>query len=454
MELMPRQERGLRSVKRLSRSSILVTLLGATVLVALAAAGIAGGASAPKPILLSQNNCVGNAGAASCDVGWVLDHPNGVALRGDGSGVLVTATDSDALAVFKRERPAGTLTQKPGTSRPACTSETGAGPCQDGHAFIGPMGVGTTSDDSSVYVASNGSEAIDILNKERDSRQFVQGNGTAGCISEDGTGGQCVDGRGLTGASSIAIAPASDSVYVGGTSTIAAFKRNNSNGALTQLPSPSGVSTDACINDDGSDGCFNGFVPGDVVSMAFSTDGKFLYAAVSGSPGALLVFSRTNSSRPLTELATCYNADGSNGCTAVTGLDDPTGVALDRSAKNVYVAASGSGKVVGLVRNKTTGLLTTSLTLPAVSVANVNQITVASNNKSAYVTSDAGVTSFNRSKKTGVLTQGDCLTDSGGCIAPAGHGLAGGQGVVSASSYKDVYVAGSTDDAIVALKHT
>ena len=89
------------------------------------------------------------------------------------------------------------------------------------------------------------------------------------------------------------------------------------------------------------------------------------------------------------------------------------------------------------------------------SIANVNKVVVADNNKTAYATSDTGLSSFSRDKKAGgALTFVDCITDSGGCTAPAGNGLAGARGVVASSGGKDVYVIGATDDAVVALKHT
>ena len=142
-------------MKRFSSFSTKATLLGATLLVTLVAAGIAG-ADTP-PALLTTNNCVGNAGALGCDSGWVLDNPHAVVISPDASRVLVASTDSNALAVFIRGTK-GKLTQQLGTeSTDACTSDDGSGPCQNGHAFLGPMDVAIAN--NSVYVASSGSNA-------------------------------------------------------------------------------------------------------------------------------------------------------------------------------------------------------------------------------------------------------------------------------------------------------
>jgi len=172
---------------------------------------------------------------------------------------------------------------------------------------------------------------------------------------------------------------------------------------------------------------------------------------VSGSPGAVLIFNRLPQG-PL-RYQGCVSDGGAGGCQSATNLDDPTGVGLDRSGKNVYVASRGSGAVTVFSRNQVTGAMTQLSGTQF--LTNVNRIAVAPNNKSAYATTDAGVFSFTRNKKAGgALTQVDCVTDSGGCTAPAGNGLAGALGVVPSSGGKDVYVIGPTDDAVVALKHT
>ncbi|HZO61732.1 MAG TPA: beta-propeller fold lactonase family protein [Gaiellaceae bacterium] len=428
------------------RATLLTALVAALLLVVTA---LAGAASAPQ--LLTETNCVGSA--AGCSAGFVLDNPQGVALTSDGSRVLVASEGSDALAVFLRGRN-GQLTQSQGDEhKKACVSQTGdAGTCQDGHGLLGPTDVLTVS--NNVYVASNGSNAIDMLLKDKDSKQFAQDPGAKGCINEDGSDG-CADGHGLTGALSLAINPSGGGnfVYVGGDHTIAAFKRSTSSGELTQLPAgnPNFPSTAGCVNDDGTDGCEDQFVPGDVVGMAFSSDGKYLYAAVSGSPGAVLVFNRLPQG-PLVYQG-CFSDGGTGGCTPGTDLDNPTGIGLDRSGKNVYVASRGSGAVTIFSRDQRTGAI--AQLGGTQFVANLNRVAVASNNKGAYATTDTGIISYVRDKKHGgALTQADCMTNTGGCTAPAGNGLAGAQAVFPSSSGKDVYVVGATDDSVVALKHT
>ena len=467
---MPRLERGRRTV-RFRRLFTRATLLAAPLVAMLVVAGLAGARSAIVGDI-SQINCVDETGSGGCDNGMSLTGARSVALTGDGSRVIVASPGSDAIAIFARNSD-GDLTQLvKGTTQAGCVSQGGGpgGQCLTGHGFLAPMDVATVGD--TAYVASEGSNAVDVVIKDRDSRQFRQSNTAKGCFSE--TDGTCTAGRGLTGASSVAINPAGGGnfVYVGGDHTIAAFKRNLQSSELSQLPTNNGISTDACVNDDGSDGCFDGFVPGTVTELAFSNDGRYLYAALSGSPGALLIFSRAPQG-PIHEIG-CVTDDGSGAIGATPCVDgnallDPEGVSLDRSGRNVYVTSNGSESLAAFSRDKITGLVTqlagtagclneggTGGCGVGSPLANVHQVAVASNNKSMEVTTDAGVTTFLRDKKTGGLSQPglpfQCISDGGAGGCQSGAGLDGSFGVLMTASKKHVYVASPSEDAIVALQ--
>jgi DNA-binding beta-propeller fold protein YncE len=59
--------------------------------------------------------------------------------------------------------------------------------------------------------------------------------GTAGCISETGTGGACQDGTALNGAFDLAASPDGMNVYIstGVSNAVAVFDRDSVTGALT-----------------------------------------------------------------------------------------------------------------------------------------------------------------------------------------------------------------------------
>ena len=96
-----------------------------------------------------------------------------------------------------------------------------------------------------VYVAgSNFGNSVSAFDRDPDSGNIEQLPLLDGCISNDGTGGQCVDGRLLSHPEGIAISPDGRSVYVTGRNTdgIVVFDRNLSNGVLTQKAGAEGAS--------------------------------------------------------------------------------------------------------------------------------------------------------------------------------------------------------------------
>ncbi len=80
-------------------------------------------------------------------------------------------------------------------------------------------------DGKSVYAASRESVAVARLIRNPTTGAISQPAGTAGCVSEDGTG-TCADGHGLLSTpSSVAVAPDGKSVYVASGLAVARFNR-------------------------------------------------------------------------------------------------------------------------------------------------------------------------------------------------------------------------------------
>ena len=90
----------------------------------------------------------------------------------------------------------GELTQLSGTA--GCVSETGTGgACADGKALDFAAGLAISPDGKSVYVASLNSDAVAVFQRDTTTGELTQLAGTAGCISETGSGGDCADGKAL-----------------------------------------------------------------------------------------------------------------------------------------------------------------------------------------------------------------------------------------------------------------
>ncbi len=98
------------------------------------------------------------------------------------------------MARLNRNPTTGALTQPAGTA--GCISEDGSGTCADGHGLIGGGSVAVSPDGKSVYVASPVRGIVVRLNRNTTTGALSQPAGTAGCISEDGLGGPCATAMG------------------------------------------------------------------------------------------------------------------------------------------------------------------------------------------------------------------------------------------------------------------
>jgi DNA-binding beta-propeller fold protein YncE len=185
--------------------------------------------------------CVSETGSGgTCADGKALDFPVSVAVRPDGLRVYVASEQSNAVAVFRRNAATSALTQLVGSDGlGGCVSETGSGgECRDVKAVLSPRSLAVSGDGENVYVTSSGiideddpfeRGAVAIFRAKPAVGGLTQVDpfGTGGCVTETGSAGNCVDGRALVGARSVAVSGDGDHVYVAavGASAVAAFAR-------------------------------------------------------------------------------------------------------------------------------------------------------------------------------------------------------------------------------------
>ncbi len=369
------------------------------------------------------------------------------------AGLVLLLVTAGALAVT------GDLTQPAGTA--GCVSQSGGGGCANGHGLNdGPSDVAVSPDGKSVYVASINSHSVVRLNRNPTNGAITQPAGSAGCVSEDGTG-PCADGHGLGFPVGVTVSPDGKSVYVASYPWyVARFTRNTTTGAITQPAGSAG-----CVSQDGSGPCALGYGLGGAYDVAVSPDGKSVYVAAYADD-RVARFNRNTTTGALTQ------PGGGAGAVYGTGLDAPFGVAVSPDGKSVYVASFLSDAVARFNRNTTTGALTQPA-LPAgcvtedVSSTNgcadghgldgAHGVAVSADGKSVYVASSNSdaVARLTRNTTTGAITQpagtAGCVSETGAGPCADGRALNGPSGVSVSLDGKSVYVASFNSYAVARL---
>jgi cysteine-rich repeat protein len=182
-------------------------------------------------------------------------------------------------------------------------------------------------------------------------------------------------------------------------------------------------------------------------SIAISPDGTSLYVA-SGDDKAVAVFARNLLTGLLTFVEAKKNGDDGG---VVTGLSGAESVAVSPDGKNVYVAADESNAVAVFSRNAASGALTfveakRDNTDGVDGLQKARSVAVSADGKNVYVAGslDNAVAAFGRDATTGALTFLQVMKDGEGGV----EGLERARALAVSHDGLDVYVAGGTDDAI------
>ena len=411
--------------------------------------------------------CVHVTGAGGCTRGRGVRSPSDIAVSPDGRYAYVAGFESNAIAVFARDRRSGALRQLAGPR--GCVSHRGVGACEFGRALAAPIDVAVSPDGRNVYVASTGSDALAAFARNRRTGALRQLAGAKGCISQR-SGGGCLDGRALNEPIVVEVSRNGKRLYVASRqfpSAVAVFVRGRG-GALTQPAGQAG-----CISQGGTSGCAVGRGLREVWDIAESRDGKNVYALGSGSD-SVAVLRRTAAGLSQDESpAGCLARTPAEGCTTARAVNDPTGVVVSSDAKTVYVASFESDAVAILRRNLATG----TLTQPAGQAGCISQaggggcragraldgahnLAASPDGRNLYVVAEEinAMSIFARDRSTGRLTQlrgrWACFIRGGVLGCPPGRGLTGVTEVNVSPDGRNVYAASGDSDlgAIAAFR--
>jgi DNA-binding beta-propeller fold protein YncE len=250
----------------------------------------------------------------------------------------------------------GVLTQLPGLA--GCISEDGSGgDCADGKALDSPSGIALSPDGRNLYTTSALSDAVAIFARDTKTGAVTQLAGQDGCVSETGNLGACDDGKAVAAPAGLAVSPDGKHVYVASTiGAVAVFARDKNTGALTQLRA-----TDACVSFDGTAGlCAVGsFALEGAGGVTVSPDGKSVYVMATAGVVAFARNSQTGVLTPLPGQDGCYlHYTGDDRCRAGVGFFGASRMVISADGVSAYVGAFREHAVASFARDKTTGALT------------------------------------------------------------------------------------------------
>ncbi len=322
--------------------------------IAVVVASLACAAIAPASALgaigdLTFTGCVGDlSGCTATTPKDAVENPSSVAVSADGTSVYATA--NNVVDWFSRNTSTGELTFKGCYGADADAGCTATNPAS---AIDGPNAVAVSPDGKSVYVASLDNGTIDEFSRSVNTGALT----FTGCLGSGNCPSTSVAPDALDGASSVAVSPNNETVYVTGSisnavSWLSRATSGNSTGALT---------FEGCIADHLT-GCTTPS-PANAVddpgSVALSADGENAYVASFGSfandsNGVLSTFSISAQSGALTFTGCVGDDPGATGCTATTpadALDGASAVAVSPDGHTVYAAAQTSGVLDWFSRN-------------------------------------------------------------------------------------------------------
>lgn len=295
---------------------------------------------------------LGEDGPGTCTPTRAMDSPSYVRISPDDRFVYVTDDNSLGVLTYARDPQTGALTQLPGVD--GCITKTGVGDktpgaCRAAPAFVsdvyGPLTI--TPDGRHAYQADPNGIVL-VFQRDPQSGVLVAPAGPGACMSQDGSGGTCADGRALLQPQGLAMGRDGRTLYVASSLApargVAALRIDPATGALSQLAGPAGCVTETGGDGDGGTTCGTGQALDVSVGPTISPDGRTLQVFTGNG---LVLFDVDVASGALTQLPGldgCVtwtgNGSGPGTCTNGLAVQGPGELAFSPEGGDAYLAAS------------------------------------------------------------------------------------------------------------------
>jgi fibronectin-binding autotransporter adhesin len=390
-----------------------------------------------------------------------------VAISPDGRNVYVAASDANAIAVFARDARSGALRQRRGTA--GCIA-AGAGGCARARSLSGPNSVAVSGDGKTVYATSFTSDAVAVLRRNRATGALTQAKGPSGCVSGRARTTGCGAARALDGPDVVAVSPDGGNVYVGSFlgNAIAVFDRDASSGALRQSSDSSGCIA-ATATEDCATGIALNAPEGMAISGDGTT--VYLATAVSNAVVVLTRNGSTGALAQATDGSGCIVAAALAGCTTGTQLAGANAVAVSPGGDTVYATSLTSNSVTSFTRTPSTGALAQQsgtsacvISLLAVgcslgrALSAPEGLAVSPDGTTVYATAfgSGAVVVLDRDAGSGALMQKPrrpgCLVKGGRQHCLRGRALRGAGSIAVSPDGRNVYATAFTSDAVAVFR--
>lgn len=366
-----------------------------------------------------------------------LLNPSAVELSPDGNFLYATSEQGDAVLQFARS-PGGVLV-------PLATYQLTT-PGFNGAKLDGAKDLEISADGAFLYVAARASDGISVLARDplSGNLSFVhqQGNNEADPQASGGTV------RGLGGVSALALSPDGAHLYASAATgnAIAVFARDAVTGRLRYLEAESNGLNDAAD-------------PGPAVAaldrpggLVLSANGAQLYVAARFG-NAVLRFDRNTTAASADFGKLSYVGNHVDGLLGVQGLAGASSLALSPDGAQLYAVGEQDDALVRFDRAADGSLswnqqwVKGSAGLPGMD--GPQAIEMAPNGEQVFVTGfvDHSLTVFTRTP-AGALTPRQTVFDDEGTV----QDLGGPTAMASSSDDRHLYVAASTDNAILVFR--